>query len=335
VLLAAGLVLAAARSGAGQDEKPVASVTPTRAPANVFGDQEEVEFKFRIDATRAIKGRAAWRLALGTATVQAGEVAVDAAPGAAQEVAFKLTRLPGKEGAVVQSQLTLVVVEAGETRPAATHGQDLWVFPKDPFADRSEWLKKLKINLYDPTAKGATAKVFETAKVPFEQLRSVDAVADVKDGIVIVGEGVSFREEKGLAATLQKLAASGVAVLVLAPADGEVIVPGLGGPADLEDLTFRREVVRRLDKRLDPRGTAVASSIRIKNSDDGVIGEVVAGAGGWPWVDARSGGKGRWAVCGLAVITRWDDGPTPRFLLARMLEHLTDSGTEQPKRENE
>jgi hypothetical protein len=168
----------------------------------------------------------------------------------------------------------------------------------------------------------------------------VDAVAELKEGVVIIGEGTSFKEEKGLAAELQKRAAAGLVVLVLAPKEGEVIVPGVGGPAGgLDNLTFRREIVRKLDKRLDPDGwlpdgKAVASTIAIKNGDDGVIGEVAAGPGGWPWIEANYG-KGRWAVCGLAIIAKWDAGPTPRFLFARMLEYLTDSETEKPKKENE
>ncbi len=325
---------------AGQDEKRDATVTATKTRGNVFSG-EESDFLFKVEAANAIKGRVVWRVAAGTATVKTGEVALAAGPGAPANVPVKFAVAEFEKPAVLQTRLTLAVVEAGRNEPSATFGQDLWVFPKDPFANRSEWLKKLKINLYDPTAKGATAKVFEAAKVPFEQLRSLDAVADLKEGIVIVGEGVSFKEEKGLAAALQKLAAGGLAVLVLAPAEGEVLVPGLGGPGGLEDLTFRREIVRKLDKRLDPDGwlpdgKVVASSIRLKAGDDGVTGDVTAGPGGWPWVEARYGtGKGRWAVCGLAMIAKWDDGPTPRFLFARMLEHLTDSETEHPKKENE
>jgi hypothetical protein len=322
-----------------QDEKPAATVTATKARGNVFSGAES-EFEFKVEAARAIKGRVVWRVAAGSATVKTGEVALTAGPGAPASVPVKFAVAEFEKPAVLHTRLTLAVVEAGQNKPLATFEQDLWVFPKDPFADRTEWLKKLKIHLFDPTAKGATTKVFEAAKIPFEQLRSVDAVADVKEGTVIVGEGVSFKEEKGLAAALlQKLAADGVAVLILAPAAGELLLPGLGEPAGLEHLTFRREIVRKLDKRLDPDGwlpdgKVVASSLRVHGGDDRVTGEVIAGPGGWPWVEARYG-KGRWAVCGLAVIAKWDDGPTPRFLFARLLEHLTDSEAEQPKKENE
>jgi hypothetical protein len=332
------LAVAVALPAVARDEKPDATVAATKTRGNVFSGVEN-DFQFKVEAAKAVKGRAVWRVAAGAATVKTGEVAIDAAPGAPATVPVKFAVAEFDKPAILPTKLTVTVYADGQAKPVATYEQDLWVFPKDAFADKSEWLKKLKINLYDPTAKGATTKVLEAAKIPFEQLRSVEAVEGVTEGTVVIGEGVSFKEEKGLAAALQKLAAGGRAVLILAPSEGEVIVPGLGGPAGLEDLTFRREIVRKLDKRLDPDGwppdgKAVASSIKIKSGDDGVTGEVTAGPGGWPWVEAKYG-KGRWAVCGLGVIAKWDDGPTPRFFFARLLEYLTDSETEQPKKENE
>lgn len=336
--LAVACLVLAAVAACGDDEKKDVTVTPAKVHGNVFSGEEN-EFQFRVESARAIKGRLVWRVAAGTATVKTGEAAVNAGPGAAANVSVKFAVAAFKEGVVLPTKLTVSVVEDGQNKPAATFEEDLWIFPKDPFADRTEWVKGLKLHLFDP--KGDTAKVFDAAKVPFEVVKSPEALADIKEGVVIVGEGVSFKDEKGLGAELQKRAAAGLSVLILAPAAGEVLVPGIGGaPAGLEDLTFRREIVRRLDKRLDPGGwlpdgKVVASSLTIKMGEDTVTGEVTPGPGGWPWVEARVAGKGRWAFCGLAVIAKWDAGPTPRFLFARMLEYLTDTGTEQPKKEND
>jgi len=322
-----------------EKEKPVVVIVPTQAPGNVFGD-EVSEFKFRVETQRAVKGRIAWRVSAGTVTVKAGEFDFNANANAPTAVSFKVAVPPLKDGVILQTQLTASVIEEKQPKPLATFEQDLWVFPKDPFADRTEWLKKLKLTLYD--TKGDTAKILTAAKVPFEEARDVDAVAAVKEGVVIVGEGISFKDEKGLAATLHKLVTDGLVVLILAPAGGEVLIPGVGGPvAGWDDVSFRREIVRKLDKRLDPDGwlpdgKAVASSVIVKMGEDTVGGEVSPGAAGWPWVEARSAtGKGRWAFCGLGVIAKWEAGPTPRFLFVRMLEYLTDSETEQPKKEND
>lgn len=340
ILVAA--VLAAARDGPKDQPKPDVVLTPVRAPGNVFGGRE-AEVRFRVEARRAVRGRVAWRLAAGTATVAVGEGELAAAPGAPGVVTLKLPVPPVRDGVVLPTRLTVSAVEAGKAGPVAAHGQDIWVFPADPFAGRSAWLKKLKLSLYDPP--GATAKVLTAAGVPFEPLRDVDAAAGLRGGVLVVGEGVSFREERGLAETLDRLAAAGVVVLCLAPADGELVIPGLGGPGGgQQDLTFRRDIVRALDRRLDPGGWGadgkiVASTVAVKPGDGGVVG-AVAPDGGWPWVEARYGpGAGRWAVCGYAVIARWDDSPTPRFLFVRVLDYLTDPKSElpriEPKREGD
>lgn len=316
VILAAVLASAAdePKKDDKEKEKPAVAVAPTGAPGNVFGDEVH-EFKFRVEVQRASKGRIAWRVAAGTATVKAGEVEYAATADAPAVVSIKVAVPPVKDGVVLHTRLTLSAIEDKQPKPVATYEQDLWVFPKDPFADRTEWVKKLKVTLYDP--KGDTAKVLTAAKVPFEEARDVDAVIAVKEGVLLVGEGLSFKDERGLTAALHKLAADGRTVLILAPASGEVMIPGVGGPAaGFEDLSFRREIVRKLDKRLDPDGwppdgKAVASSVVVKMGDDTTGGVVEAGPGGWPWVEARAtAGKGRWALCGLGVIAKWDAGPT-------------------------
>jgi hypothetical protein len=318
--------------------KPDATITPRLASGNVFGGQE-TEYRLKVESSRPIQGRAIWRFAGGTATVAAGEAKLDVIPGKAASVTFKFQAPPVKEGVVLHTRLTVSAVDGGR-KTVAVHDQDVWVFPKDPFASRTEWLKKLKIGLYDPA--GATAKLLTASNVPFDLARDIDILGARQDGLVIVGEGVSFREERGLAAVLERLAASGVPVLCLAPADGELAIPGIGGPAAHQrELSFHRDIARRLDKRFDlqggdPTARTVASTIAVKPVEGSAVG-VVLPDGGWPWVETRNGsGEGLWAVCGLALVGRWEDGPAPRYLFVRMLEYLTQSdpartGLDQPK----
>lgn len=313
-------------------EKPDVGIVPVRAPGNVFGDGESA-FRYRVEAGRAIKGRVTWRLASGTATIKAGEVALAAGPDAPADIAIKIPVPPVKDGVVLPTKLTVSVIEEKQIKASATLERDVWIFPPSAFADRTEWLKKLKITLYDP--KGATEKLFTAEKIPFGEVRGVADIEAIKEGLLIVGEGIALDGEKGLGIALKKAASSGLTVLCLAPASGELAIPGLGSAVDLEELTFRKDIVRKLDKRLDadgwpPDGQAIASTLTVKKGDDSAVGEVAAGPGGWPWVEARSG-TGRWAVCGYAIVAKWEAGPTPRYFFARMLEYLTDSKMEPPK----
>ncbi len=180
------------------------------------------------------------------------------------------------------------------------------------------------------TRPGATKKTLAAAKVPFEQIDNAAALPELKEGLLLIGEGVSFKEERDLAEALDGLTARGLVVLCLAPTDGEIAIPGISDSGSgLGELTFRRDIVRRLDKRLAPEGWPAygmaASSIVIKMGDSGVVGEVTKGAGGWPWLEARSAaGSGRFALGQHPIIATWETGPTSRFLLAKLLEHLTE-----------
>ncbi len=310
------------------------TITPVKGLGSVFGE-EDVQYTFRLSVKDAVKGTIVWRLAAGTATLAAREVALEAGPDAPTDVAIKIVMPAVKDGAVFHTRLTVSAFETGARKPVAVLERDVWVFPKNAFADRTEWLKKLKITLYDP--KGETAKVFATAEVPFDAARDIDALSKTAEGVVVVGEGTSFKEEKELGRALQKLAAAGRPVLCLAPANGSLSVPGLGEPSpSMRALSFRRNHVRTLDKRLDPTGwppdpKVVSSALVVKTGEDGApVGEVVPGDAGWPWVEARFTGGGRWVVCGQAIIAKWDGAPTPRYLLLAVLSSLTAPDTDKP-----
>lgn len=337
--LAAVLAVAlTAFAGLADEPKPETKIVPARAPRNVFGGQD-AEFQFTIESKRAIKGRVTWRLAAGTATVLSGETELEIAAGETQIARIKLGVPPVKDGVIFAMKLTVAAVEAGQKKPAAEFEQEVYSFPKDPFFERGEWLKKLKLAVYDPP--GHTAKLLTASSVPFEEVRTIEALGELKEGVLLVGEGASFKEERGLAAALEKLAGAGTVVLCLAPSDGELVIPGLAGPrGDQLELTFRRDILHKLDQRLDPEAwgaepKTAGTTVGVNAVDGAATGEVVL-TGGWKWVEARfPAGRGRWAVCGHAIVSKWDTGPAPRFAFIRMLEYLTDPEFEKHMKETE
>jgi hypothetical protein len=150
-------------------------------------------------------------------------------------------------------------------------------------------------------------------------------------GLVIVGEGTALDEHGGLARILVKAAERGAGVLCLAPSRGRLAVPGSEGSATPRPslVAFRgNDVITELDKRLDafawpPDGKTIGRTLALASDRGRVVAEATDSGNGWPWLEVRyreSGGA--LVVCGFSIIEHWESGPTPRFLLARILEFL-------------
>ena len=180
--------------------------------------------------------------------------------------------------------------------------------------------------------------MLKDSDVPHEQLRTREALDDVTEGIVIVGEGVSLKKHDGLIDDLRSLAARGVPVLCLASADGEFSFPS-DKPLAASVQLRRSDVIRDLDKRLDtawwPTGASQLLGLCVTSVDDDVIARISDDTKVWPWAeweyemgsgsDRRESNsiRPRFVWCGFGIVTAWDDGPTPRYLFAKLLERLS------------
>jgi len=305
----------------------------------VFGGRK-VELHFAVEARRAIEGRAAWGLAVERGTVARGETAVVAGPQKPGQVTVRLDLPEAREGVVVPAVLSLAVESPARAGiPLASVEKRLWIFPENPFAQRTRWLEQLDIRLFDPGQK--TQRVLEKMKVPFRATRNVDSLAALDKGFVIIGEGTSLAEYRGLAKVMVTAASRGVPVICLAPSGGEMAMPGSEGsdlPAPATIILRRNDAVSALDKRLDALawpadGNAVASRLVLKGDRNRVVAEVGAAEAGWPWMEISfPARRGKLVVCGFAVVRKWDEGPVPRYLLLRLMEHLAaePSGGAEP-----
>jgi hypothetical protein len=327
-LLALGVAWSACPA---QDRSP--AVEPAEAWRSVFAGKDadspaEVDFPLAVTTPGPFKGRLAWSLLIGNATVQAGEASVTTEAGRRTRVKLPL-RIPFiREGLVVEGKLTAVLVGDREKKPAARFERPLWIASRQPFVQRTQWLKGLKIALFDP--RETTAPVLKKMAIPFTEVRDVAALGELKEGLILVGEGISFEEERALPETLIRAAARGLPVLWLAPAQGVLPLPGADDPTlpAPASVSFRRQdIITQLDKRLDAHGwpgaKVTAAALALKAVDGRVAAEATDGASGWPWVEIGYPNQGRLLVCGFGLIRHWEAGPTPRFLFAHVLEHLT------------
>jgi hypothetical protein len=288
------------------------------------------ELKFTIQAPKDFRGRLVWSLAeKATGRVLPdgrGEAVLKRGAGGTATASFALDFPKVSPGVVLKAQLTASLVDDAAGTAAATYEKPVRIFHPNPFVNQLKVLSELKIVLYDPDPAARTTSLLKELEVAFEEEKNLAALVERKAGVVIVGEGVSFKEEPGMAETLLKLARHGQTVLCLAPAAGTLPVPGTERDGGEDVSFFRRDIIKKLDKRLDTAdwskdGQVIASTLALKAVEGSVVAEVVAGSGGWPWLQVDyPESKGRLIVCGFAVVAQWQANPTPRYLLAKMLE---------------
>jgi hypothetical protein len=301
--------------------------------SNVFGGKEAT-WQYQVKALRPFKGRAVWQLTSVGRTLSSGEVGLTAGPDKPAPVKVALRLPPVRNGVILEAKLTLALVADKEKKAAASQEKTIWIFPEDPFDLHAKWLKELKIHLLDPEKK--TLKVLEKAKVPFDEVGNVESIAELKEGVLLVGEGVSFKDYSALPELLIQAASRGLPVLCLAPAQGTLPIPGtekarVPVPGS---LAWRRgDVIGEIDKRLDALswsgGEMIASTVALTAEEGVVQGEIVP-AGGWPWMEANyPATHGRLVICGFGIIAQWDASPTPRFLFERLLERVSEKPAKQ------
>jgi len=302
------------------------TITAVEPWSDVYGNQEAV-FHFTITALEPERVRVGWSASVGGRVITRAETQVEPRPDRAAKVEVKFTVPEVKTGVILPALLTLTAVSLDDPTRKATLEKPLWIFHHQPFADRTEWLKALQIQLFDPEEK--TAPVLEKAGIPFTLAGNVEALGEPGEQMIIIGEGISFEDYRALPEIMARAAAGGHPVLCLAPAGGVMPIPGsreVEWPAPEKISLRHNEIITELDKRLDadgwPLGNAVVSSLALTCDQNIVAGAVVRDATGWPWLDfAYPRTAHHLVVCGFGIIAQWDAGPTPSFLLVRLLEY--------------
>jgi hypothetical protein len=311
-------------SAADDDGSPV-RLDPVERWTNFFAGRE-VELSLTVKSAQAFQGRAAWSVSIDQATLVRRTADISASPQRPGKLVIRFTTPPVREGVVLRAALAVRVLGADGKAQGGIE-RVLWIFPETPFAGRAKWLKDLDITLFDPAH--TTAEVLTKAGVPFAEQNNLGSLAELHKGILVIGEGASFKDEPALAPLLVKLSARGLPVLCLAPSDGTLTLPTDAANKERpEGLTLRRRsVITRLDKRLDAvawaeDGKVVSTSLTLGIEDGALTGEVVAGESGWPWLEMEHAGRGRLLVCGFGFVKHWAKSPTPRFLFAALLARL-------------
>lgn len=276
---------------------------------------------WRVEAQgpRAAEGHVAWSLEVGGGVIARREQSVRLEPASPASVDIVVDLPEVRAGIVAEGRLQ-VALQDENRQPLAELEQLVFVFGRDPTTERKQWLGELDLRLYDPS--GETARRLDELGWPYRRLANPAALAAMGGGTLIVGEGCSLRENRGLMEAAIRAAQGGAHVVVLAPADGAFAPPGpaVGGPGPVALHFYGPEFVRELDKRFDVPPARAA--FRLGGTRAGA--EVaVASSDGWAFVEARWPDGGALMLVGPGLLDTWETSPVPRHLLVRLLEWTT------------
>lgn len=295
--------------------------------SNYFSGQDYV-FNYGIVSDTDFNGHIAWRISAEERTIIRGENSIHIQRGSHNHVEIKVPLPPVKSGVIrpVDIDVTLFM---NQSQAAIGHSsRRIWLFPKNPFKGRQSAFKRLNLHLFDPLKE--TARIFQSNEIPFQPVMRLSDLNKLRKALLIVGEGLSLQQFRGLADLLKETASAGNKVVCLALANGQLPVTNNDQDTILySTMIFRgREVVKLLDKRLDaafwpPDGRVINSRIRIEGQRGRISGRVVQQDQGWPWVEFDFiEPKGKLLLCGFAIVGKWDAAPTPRYLLNSLLQYV-------------
>lgn len=348
LLLPIWLLAVMSATTSAQTESPVdAVVRPIHRWTNIVAG-EEVSVDFRMPDTVSSGTTIGWSVFLENAVIRRSESMVrdDSKSGRLLTISFKVPEGDSR------TQLTISVF-------VSVNGQDIraaefFVYPTDPFRQRIDLPESEKLIVFDPS--GNTAARLKSSNISFRAERRVDALNDLQEGIIIVGEGTSFRQYRGLGPILRAAASRGVRVLCLSPAAGAIPLSepvksasasvkesegdgssiqkpdeSGGSPQDvaaLRKLECRQsDVLHDFDRHLDAfawRGVSSMSdtSLQITGKSGSTSMEFSDTPGGWLWVDAEYVGGGRIVCTSLQMIRHWESGPGPRHAFWNCLSRI-------------
>lgn len=288
----------------------------------VFGG-EPTTFHVEVGPDTPRTAKLGWALTVARRTVARREVAID--DGKAR---IEVQVPPVRDGIHVRALLKVELINAGRSeRTGAT--RVLHIFGKNPFADRRTWLRELDLRLFDPEKD--TAKLFEEEEIPYKIIRDPRRLEDAR-GLLIVGEKREFQAKSSVLAALAEFAERGGRVLVLAPGEGSLRLPGSGkdSKGKTPSVALRHaDVIHDLDKRLDaagwpPVGKLASCGFALESRHPDVVLSVNRQKEGWPWVSLDYPAGGQMILCAFPIVETWAESPNARMLFLAVLAEFAE-----------
>ncbi len=294
----------------------------------VFSDQEVV-LHLKLSSSQTLSPTGFWILSYNNRTLSQGTFVTGQSAPEGQNAQISVHIPPVKEGVMISAELVIRVPFLNDQENALELKEGVFIFPYDPFAANKESLKEARIGLFDPQEQEKSGRMFEQLGLPFEEQSNMDALPAFDGKMLIVGEGVDFKNSPALWTELLALAERGVPVLILAPQSGEFYLSSAGEKnSQFEKVVLAREtVIKEFNKNFDihwaPEGRTVAIGFKPVAGESDFLFVADSSTDAWPWLElVPASSKAKIILCGFDLSGAMEKSPTPRFLLAEIIHMM-------------
>lgn len=313
-------------------------VVATKSIENCFGDRP-VACEFQVTGPAKQPVRVQWQVLIERRVWQRGVVrATTAADDKPTIVAFEF-RTPFVKAGVIAGGRLKIQLSDDQNDDLLTKEFPLWIYHENPFDTEFAWLKQLSIELVDPSHQ------LTNYLKPFSFPGKVETVQAKDERVLIVAQMAAW--DASVTQQIEQRLRDGGQVLCLATSRGQLRLNSLA-PGGLEMPGFPEihvanfEFMRQLDPRLGNHDLVVTGRGRIDyGADERVSWSITSSRAGWAFLEAGAETSPEWipdhkttftspqqvsrprlVYCGLDLMSRWQESPTPRYLLANILQRM-------------
>ncbi len=308
---------------------------PIKLPVNCFADRA-TQFAFEVagPATNGLRGQ--WLLSADRQIFQRGSMRINVTPDKPGELSFEFRTPPVNAGVIAGAKLEVRIID-DQDQPVLAEEFRLWIYPENPFEIESAWLKSISIEFIEPNQALATrVKQLGPGSAAWQAERSRDTKP-----VLVIGSQESW--DAAVKQRIEQAVRDGQRVLSFGVKQSTLELSFQNAIKDLDEVPAAyvagKSFVHQVDPRLSVTQLPAMGQCRITSVGSGALQlDVKNEPSSWIYVECNFDRpeistlsafakpkivtRPQYIYCGLEIDSQWDESPTPRYLLARLLERM-------------
>ncbi len=280
-------------------------------------------YKIVLSSDQKSHSSITWKLISKGRVLSSGQQTVNFSNKESGTITLPLSSPPVKPGITLASRLIIEKADENDLQQRLVYDSNLTIYGPDIPLTEKKVYRKLDIQLFDPI--GRTSEILDELSIPYSVLSKSQLINQTNTGLILIGAGIEFNSQRGLANALIDLAKKGQRILVLQPLSGQIrlatlsnsaIKPSTMSFADDSIVTSFAEGFKWINN--DPMKT---HGIRLDNRRQTILANIVSyQEASWDWFRLEfNQTDGQLIVCMLPFLDYIKENPVPKAIFSRLL----------------